>query len=93
MRQELGSFESVSQMKGKNGPVKNQFIIQTDKGIVFQSYHSIIAARVEGKTYLDREMWDYSITTGKYRNAFLCERKAETERKIKSGQYILANLN
>ena len=93
MKQELGNFESVRQMNGKNGPVRNQFVIQTDKGMVFQSYRSIVAARVDGKTYLDKETWDYSVTTRKYRNAFLGECKAETERKIKSGQYILADLN
>jgi len=93
MKQELGSFESVRQMDGKHGPVRNQLIIQTDKGVVFQSYRSIIAAEVDGKTFLDKKTWDYSVTTGKYRNAFLGECKAETERKIKSGQYILADLN
>ena len=33
------------------------------------------------------EDWDYSKTTGKYRNIFLEETKQETERKIKSGYY------
>lgn len=43
--------------------------------------------------YLDREMWDYSTTTGKYRNQFLGETKRETEKKIKSGEYVLTDLN
>ena len=93
MKPELGNFMAVSQMDGMNGPVKNQFIIQTDKGSVFQSYSTIIAAKVDGKTYLDANSWDYSVTTGKYRNIFLGETKAETEKKIKNGQYILADLN
>lgn len=93
MRKELGNFQSVEQMEGKNGPVKNQFIIQTDKGLVFQSYSTIIAAKLEGKRYLDSQSWDYSVTTGKYRNLFLGESKAETQKKIASGEYILCDLN
>ena len=50
-----------------------------------------------GGTYkrisLDRDYWDYSKTTGKYRNLFLGESKAETEKKIKSGEYQLVDLN
>lgn len=83
----------VRQMEGNNGPVKNQFIIETGKGDIFQSYDSIIAANIDGKTYLDTKTWDYSVTTGKYRNLFLGETKKETERKIKEGTYILTDLN
>ena len=43
--------------------------------------------------YLDKTYWDYSTTTGKYRNQFLGETKKETERKIKSGEYALVDLN
>jgi hypothetical protein len=89
----LGNFKSVEQLEGKNGAVKNQFLIQTDKGLIFQSYQSIIAAKICNKIYLDAEKWDYSTTTGKYRNQFLRETKPETEKKIKSGEYILTNLN
>lgn len=89
----LGNFKSVENFDGKNGKVKNQFIIQTDKGIVFQSYNSVITAKISGKRYLDSGTWDYSITTGKYRNQFLGETKKETEAKIKSGEYILTDLN
>lgn len=89
----LGNFVSVSQFIGDNGAVKNQFEIQTDKGMVFQSYASVIAAKINGKVYLDSNKWDYSVTTGKYRNIFLDEKKADTERKIKSGVYILTDLN
>jgi hypothetical protein len=44
-------------------------------------------------TVLDKNTWDYSRTTGKYRNIFLNESKKDTEAKIKSGEYKLANLN
>ena len=42
---------------------------------------------------LDKNYWDYSRTTSKYRNQFLCETTKETQAKIKSGEYILADLN
>jgi len=45
------------------------------------------------KIKLDENSWDYSRTTGKYRNLFLQECKAETEKKIESGEYILIDLN
>ena len=61
----------------------------------FQSYNSIIAVKnyKTGKTYLDFYYWDYSVTTGKYRNEFLGEGIAETRRKIKEKIYKLKNLN
>ena len=34
-----------------------------------------------------------SVTTNRYRNMFLGENKAETQRKIDSGVYKLVNLN
>lgn len=85
----------VSNMIGRNGnKIANQFEIEADNGdIVFQSYDTVIARKSAGKITLDAEKWDYSRTTGKYRNLFLHESKAETERKIKSGEYTLANLN
>ncbi|MCK9282598.1 MAG: hypothetical protein M0P71_18430 [Melioribacteraceae bacterium] len=89
----LGNFKSVENFGGRNGKVKNQLKIQTDKGLVFQSYNSVIAANVSGKTYIDADKWDYSTTTGKYRNQFLGENKAATEKKIASGEYILCDLN
>lgn len=74
--------------------VPNQFIIYDDKGnTFFKSYNSIIVKITRNKTYLDENKWDYSKTTGKYRNNFLGETKKETEKKIKSGEYILTNLN
>ena len=85
----------VEQFRNKNGdPVKNQFIIRTEDGVYFQSYNSIIAfCDKKGKITLDADKWDFSVTTGKYRNQFLSETKAETEKKIKTGVYTLADLN
>jgi len=73
--------------------VPNQFIITTPEGEYFQSYETIIAFIGQGKVVLDRKSWNYSLTTGKYRNKFLGETKKETERKIASGEYKLADLN
>ena len=42
---------------------------------------------------LDYNHWDYSTTTGRYRNIFLNENKKLTESKIKNNTYLLANLN
>ena len=83
----------VKQFEGQNGPVKNQFIIESEEGVFFQSYDSIIARKNSEGITLDVNKWDYSVTTGKYRNLFLGESKKETEYKIKMGVYKLADLN
>jgi len=84
----------VRNMVSNNGnTVPNQFIIVDNDITYFQSYESIIVKIDCGKVYLDRDKWDYSRTTGKYRNIFLGEAKKETEKKIATGKYILADLN
>ena len=88
MRTKIENMESPN-----GGKVANQFILYTDNGIFFQSYSSIIAKKLNGQITLDEKFWDYSKTTGKYRNIFLGETKAETDRKIMSGEYKIANLN
>ena len=77
----------------KGNKIANQFIIYTDNGSIFQSYNSTIVKIDSGKTYLDESKWNYSTTTGKYRNIFLNENINATRKKIKSGEYILTNLN
>lgn len=75
---------------------KNQFVIYDRKGnTIFQSYDSIIAIQDKhGNVILDENKWDYSTTTGKYRNKFLGDKsKAITAKRIKDGVYKLANLN
>jgi hypothetical protein len=73
--------------------------MSTSRCEVFQSYDSIIAERIfdvvsgDPIIRLDKNYWDYSRTTGKYRNQFLGETKAETQKKIDSGEYILTDLN
>ncbi len=86
---------NVQNMIGHSGRlVPNQFEIYADDGVYFQSYRTMIAFKpYSGNIQLDTNSWDCSKTTGKYRNLFLCEKKADTERKIKSGEYILTDLN
>lgn len=86
----------VQNMTGRTGrEIPNQFLIYRDDGwLTFQSYKSVIArTHYDGRTELDKKYWDYSQTTGKYRNQFLGESKAETQAKIDSGEYILTDLN
>lgn len=88
------NIPKVKNIIGHSGKeVKNQFIIETKGAILFQSYDSVICMYKNGKMYLDEYYWDYSTTTGKYRNIFLGESKQETEKKIKSKEYKLTNLN
>jgi len=94
--EKLGDFIKIRQFQGHNGPVKNQFEIETRTGLIFQSYNSIIAYKPRDKNekiILDKHFWDHSKTTGRYRNLFLGEEKKETEKKIKSGEYICMDLN
>ena len=89
----------VENIESNNGnKIANQFIITDDNGNeFFQSYNSMIVKKdYEGdqvKIYLDQKYWNYSNTTGKYRNIFLGETITETKKKIKSGEYILTDLN
>jgi len=95
----------VKNMQSSRGnDVPNQFIISNvpypkanDRpryGRMFQSYDSCIAfVTTDGNVFLDSNCWDYSRTTDKYRDQFLGESKAETQKKIDSGEYILTDLN
>lgn len=74
--------------------VKNQFLINTDEGEYFQSYNTIIAfIDNEGKITLDKDAWDYSVTTSKYRNKFTGLTTQETKKKIEVGEIQLRDLN
>lgn len=85
----------VSPSSGRE--VANQFVIYVGDKVYFQSYKSIIVmidnSVYPHPVYLDKTYWDYSVTTGKYRNNFLGETIAETRQKIASGEYKLADLN
>lgn len=80
-----------------NGTIPNQFIIESDGKIVFQSYQSVIAdVDYNNGVITIGEDYDYSRTTGKYRNAFFEEigfRELATldgiRNAIKEGKYTL----
>ena len=85
----------VNNIVNNNGnTVANQFSI-IDKGIqYFQSYKTIIVKIDKaGNISLDRNYWDYSVTTSKHRNIFLNTDTKTTKAKIKSGEYKLTDLN
>ena len=71
--------------------VKNQFVIREGGNEYLQSYNSIIVKRDINNNITLGQNWDYSNTTGKYRNLYLGETKKETEAKIASGEYKIDN--
>ena len=89
--------ENIESSKGNK--IANQFVITDDNGNeFFQSYNSMIVKKTKVTPFidtieLDQKYWNYSNTTGKYRNIFLNETITETKKKIKSGEYILTDLN
>ena len=90
------NIPKIEQMQSSRGgrPNANQYRVFTDGGVAFQSYTTVIAFKShDGTVTLDESAWDYSRTTSRYRNVFLRETTKDTERKIKSGEYKLANLN
>ena len=84
----LKELPIVNNMQSNAGnDIANQFIISGFGYTLFQSYQSPIALRKGGITYIFKN-WNYSVTTGKYRNMFLNECKKETVAKLKSGEYV-----
>ena len=79
-----------------NKPIANQFKIVMQNGLeVFQSYETIIVLKDKknDEIYLDKNAWDYSNTTSRYRKLYLNEDTKTTKDKIKKGIYILEDLN
>ena len=96
----------VKNMVGASGKsIANQFVITSlsENELVeykrFQSYESVIVQISTIKSTnkkvieLDEKYCKYSNTTIKYRNQFLNTTSKDVEQKIKSGEYILTNLN
>ena len=63
----------LENMKSPNGKqVPNQFEVTTERGKWYRSYESnIVLVDNDGQVWLDKQYWDYSPTTSKYRNMFL----------------------
>ena len=84
----------VKPLMTDNGTVaKEQYVIHADNKEIFQSYNSVICIIENGAITLDTNFWNYSTTTSKYRNKFLGETTKDTQKKIDSGEYKLADLN
>ena len=88
------NIKVLNMISSKGNKIANQFVISTPEGSYFQSYNSVIAfINNEGRVFLDKNKWDYSTTTGKYRNIFLGENKKLTEKRINNNNYVLIDLN
>ena len=63
----------VQNMRSEKGNIiANQFVIEDEGKICFQSYDSmIITIDYSTETIIIGQNWDYSKTTGKYRNLFM----------------------
>lgn len=78
----LVNYESSYKPLTKFGnETKNAEIISFENGQILKCYDTIIAIKLDKDIYLT-EYWDYSKTTGYYRNNFLNETKKETLDKI-----------
>ena len=81
--------------------VANQFLIRDRGHIWFQSYNSIIGIITpDNILLLDKDKWDYSVTTAKYRNAFVATyfnseyaSKDGIKAGVKDGKIIMTELN
>ena len=82
--------------------VANQFVITDNEhnATWFQSYTSVIALVNNGILFLDKNKWDYSVTTAKYRNAFVATyfnskyaSRDGIREGIEDGKIIMTGLN
>lgn len=73
---------------GNPAPATQQ-VIRQDDGELFTSYSAQIAKKFNDGSVELYEAWDFSQTTATYRNQFLGENKAQTQKKIDDGTYRL----
>ena len=76
-----------------NSVANNQYIIEHNGITYFQSYDVIVAKKSKGKTILDKDYYNYSRITIKYRNMFLGLSSASVKEAIKEGKITLGKLN
>lgn len=86
----LGAFVSVANAPSRNGcnRAPNQFIIQFEHGKVFQSYRTLIGAKIGGKLYLTDDH-NYSNTTSRHCGKWCGKNCAERRKGIEDGNIIL----
>lgn len=88
---DLGNFKEVKNITSYNGnKIPNQFILYFNNGEIFQSYESVIVLQLYNSDiiYLGDD-WEYSTTTGKYRNLYLNMNKKEILKGIKENKIII----
>jgi len=98
----ITSFIGVEQMTSRSGnAVPNQTILSDMTGRTFVSYGSKIVYQSKDRAsdglpleiIVDENYWDYSRTTGKYRNEFMNMGVQDVRDYIKEGRIKLGNLN
>ena len=98
----ITSFIGVEQMTSRSGNVvPNQTILSDMTGRTFVSYGSKIVYQSNDRAsdglpleiIVDENYWDYSRTTGKYRNEFMNMGTQDVRNYIKKGRIKLGNLN
>lgn len=89
LRKKLGGFESVKNAPSRNGEntAPNQFIISFENGRVFQSYSSLVAAKIDGQLYLGEDH-DYSVTTSRFLKEWTGMTAKERRDGLAKGWYI-----
>ena len=73
--------------------IANQFIIEHEGKVYFQSYQTIIAMKEAGKITIDTNAENYSRTTSKYLYQFLNTDRKSLLQAVKDGRIIRENLN
>ena len=93
-------FQSYKSMIAIKGYEMREFNRDTDKDLDLSDCYFLrddwdewVVHYNKPLVILDNLRWDYSTTTGKYRNIFLNEKKDLTQKRINSNLYLLANLN
>lgn len=86
---QLGNVVKVSNLLSPRSwrPVANQYDLQHENGIAFQSYDSLIAVKMNGYLYLT-DYHDYSKTTSKYCNEWTGYNTAERRAGLEDGTII-----
>ena len=98
----ITSFIGVENMTSRSGNiVPNQVILSDMTGKTFVSYGSKIVYKSKDRAddglpleiVMDDRYWDYSRTTGKYRNEFMNMGVQQVRDHIKTGRIKIGDLN
>lgn len=75
----------------------NHFVIKIKNRRYLQSYDTIIAGIIDTEDkkliYLDKDNWNYSKSTARWRNKFLEMTNAEVNIGVVQGKFIMKDLN